>query len=44
MEQKELIDLIAENAENATVEIPMELAVKIAYELDRLNKIREALK
>jgi len=45
MEQKELMDLIANatSEQKPIIEMPMELAVRIVYELDKLNKIKETL-
>ena len=43
-ELAELLKLIEKSAQNKTVRIPMELAVRIAFELDKLNRVRETLK
>ena len=41
---EELLRLIGEKATNDSVTIPMELAVYIALELEKLRKVRESLK
>ena len=41
---EELLRLIGEKATNDSVTIPMELAVYIAFELEKLRKVRESLK
>lgn len=41
--QDRLSALIAENAAEEAISVPMETAVEILFELDRLRKVREAL-
>ena len=41
---EELMKLITSNCREQTVTIPMELAVQIVMELEKLRRIREALK